>query len=131
MNNVLYPTPPNTTIQMDWGHMGNLTSGTSYLSRGSGIEHASPIKLRITRACVANTMSLRLTTGPGGTRTDTWTLQKNGVDTALFVSITDGAVSAVSNGTSVAFAMGDDVSLKQVVSVSSTSADVQVTCDFD
>lgn len=131
MNNVLYPTPPNTTIQMDWGHMGNLSAGTSYLSRGSGIEHAAPIKVRITRACVANTLSIRVTTGPGGTRTDTWTLQKNGVDTALSVSITGGTVSAVSNGASVAFAVGDDASVKQVVAASSTSADVQVTCDFD
>lgn len=131
MSNVLFPTPASSTIQMDWGHAGVLTVGVQYISRGqSGAHSATPLPTRITRAGVARNLSVIVTTGPGAARTDTWTVVKNGVDTALTVSLVGAAVSGVST-VPVSFVPGDTIALKQTVAVSSTSADSQVTVDFD
>jgi hypothetical protein len=131
MSNVLFPTPASSTIQMDWGHTGVLTAGTRYITRGqSGTDSVTILPTRITRAGVARNLSVVVTTGPGAARTDTWTVVKNGADTALTVSLVGAAVSGTGT-TPVSFAPGDTIALKQTVAASSTSADSQVTVDFD
>ena len=131
MSNVLFPTPASSTIQLDWGHTGVLTAGVRYISRGqSGTDSAALLPTRITRAGVARNLSVIVTTGPGAARTDTWVVMKNNVATGLTVSLVGAAVSGVST-VPVAFAPGDTIAMRQTTEALSTSANVQVTVDFD
>ena len=132
MASIMFPTSyrRQDTVEMDWGHDGAAPLGTRYLYRNQGAPSTTPQYGRVSRACTARMINVRVTTPPGSGITDTWTLQCNGVDTTLTVSLTNSTVSASSGG-AVSFAAGDDVSLKQVCASGSNTHDVQVTVDFD
>lgn len=116
--------------QMDWGDNGAVASGTSYLYRGTATASASVVpKTRISQAACAVNLVVRAAVGPGASRTDTWTLQVDGVDTALTVSLV-GAATSVTSTVSVTCPAGSDISVKMVCEVGSTTSNVQVTCEF-
>jgi len=118
-------------MQMDWGDNGAIASGVRYMYRGTATASGSVVpKTRLSqKACCVN-LVVRANVGPGASRTDTWTIQVNGVDTTLTASLTGGATSAVVTNLSVTAQAGDDISLKMNCAASSTTSDVQVTCNF-
>jgi hypothetical protein len=132
MGSIMFPTSPRRqdTLELDWGHNGAAPLGTRYLYRNAGAPSTTPQYARASRSCTARAINVRVTTGPGAGVTDTWTLQRNGVDTGLTVSLTDSTASATGTGAE-SFTYGDDISLKQVCNAGSTTHDVQVTVDFD
>lgn len=118
-------------MQMDWGDAGAIGAGTRYMYRGTATASSSVVpKTRLAQAACAVNLVVRASVGPGGGRTDTWTLQINGVDTALTASLVNAATSVIVNTISITLAPGDDVSMKMTCATSSTTSNVQVTCDF-
>jgi hypothetical protein len=113
-----------------WGDNGAAASGTRYLYIGTATPSTNEAGIVFgSKACMLN-MSVRALTGPGGARTDTWTIRKNGVDTGLTVSLTGAATTSTTSNVSVTFQAGDVVSVKQVISASSTTDDVQIRCSY-
>lgn len=118
-------------MQMDWGDNGAVPSGVRYMYRGTATASASVVpKTRLSQKACACNLVVRAAIGPGASRTDTWTIQVNGVDTALTASLTGAATSVVASNLSVTAQAGDDISVKMTCAASSTTADVQVTCNF-
>ena len=118
-------------MQMDWGDNGAVASGTRYMYRGTATASSGVMpKTRLAQKACATNLTVRAAVGPGASRTDTWTIQINGVDTALTASLTASATSVVVSSISVTSQAGDDISLKMVCAASSTTSDVQVTCNF-
>jgi hypothetical protein len=111
-----------------WGDGGSLVGGsTTFMRFGTGTSTAAEAKIRLRRKCVVYSLSIKAVTGPGAARTDTWTIRKNGVDTALTGSLTAAATSAAVDTISVSFADNDDLSLKVTTALLSSTTDVQVT----
>jgi hypothetical protein len=84
---------------------------------------------RIGAQCLASQISLQAVTGPGGAVTDTYTLRKDGVDTALSVSHT-GATVGVAPGQTIVALTGGGVDLKQAGSVGSIAQDVGIAFEM-
>lgn len=119
------------TPQLDWGDPGAIGTGTFFMYRGtySAVAAVEP-KTRLTnKACLLN-LAIRASVGPGAARVDTWTVRINGVDTALVATLTGAQTVAVITGISITAQAGDDVSLKMVTVASSTTSNVQATCNF-
>ena len=114
------------SVPLVFAHDGNVASGTRYLRPGTGTISTTPVVVRIPRKAVIRAISVHAASGPGGGRTDTWTVQINGVDTIVSTSLTGTATVAdnqsVSAGSNGAF----DLSVKQVGSNGSASNDVVV-----
>ena len=117
--------------QFDWGDPGAIGSNTYFMYRGtySASTSVEP-KTRLSgKACLSN-LVVRAATGPGAARVDTWTIRVNGVDTALIATLTGAQTSAVITGISITAQAGDDISLKMTTVAGSTTANVQVTCNY-
>ena len=105
----------------------NASTGTHYMRPGTSTPSLTPVNVRIPHKAVIRAISVRAGRGPGVGNTDTWTVQINGTDTAVTCSLigteTSADVDSVSVGSPAAF----DLSVKQVVSNSTTLNDVVVT----
>lgn len=113
-----------------WGDNGAAQTGTRYLYLGTATPSTNEAGIVfVSRSCLIN-FSIRAVTGPGAARTDTWTIRKNGVDTSLTVSLTGAETTKTTTTVSVSFQAGDVLSVKQVISASSTTDDVQVRCAY-
>lgn len=110
-----------------WGDDGATPSGTRYMRFGTGASSSAEPKMTFRAKAVVKDLIIRAVTPPGGARTDTWTIRKNGVDTALTGSLSAAAVENTATTVSVDFAEGDVISLKMVGASSSGTTDVQVT----
>ena len=120
-----------TPATLDWGDSGSVSSGTRYMYRGTATASASnESKTRFAQKTIVWELSIRAITGPGDSRTDTWTIRKNGVDTALTGSLVGAATSVLVTNISVSFAAGDDISLKMVCAGGSTTSDVVVSVSY-
>lgn len=118
-------------MMMDWGDNGATASGVRYMYRGTATSSASVTpKTRLSQKACAVNLVVRANVGPGASRTDTWTIQVNGVDSALTASLTGAVTSVVVSNLSVTAQAGDDISVKMNCAASSTTSDVQVTCNF-
>jgi hypothetical protein len=113
-----------------WGVTSGLPVGTRFLRRGTTSSAGSTELLERMPRMIIRRLSIRAVSPPGGAITDTVTLRKNGVDTALSVSLTGAATSASNGAVSVPFAAGDDISMKVVTSAGSGLADVIVTAEL-
>lgn len=113
-----------------WGDNGAAQTGTRYMYIGTATPSTNEAGIAFgSKACMLN-MSVRARVGPGGVKTDTWVLRKNGVDTGLTVSLTGASLTAITTNVSVTFQVGDVVSVKQVISAGSTTDDVQIRCSY-
>lgn len=83
---------------------------TRYMRPGTAGVGVSEIQIR-TPNMIVKRLTILAQSGPGGARTDTWTLRKNGIDTALMLSLSMAAVSA-SSALDVIFVDGDKLSVK-------------------
>jgi hypothetical protein len=103
-----------------------LPSGTNFMRPGTYNSTSAEAKIRIPTHCNIKTLNVRARVSPGTGKTDVFTVRKNGVDTALTVSLTDGQVWAIDNDHSVEFMAGDDLSVKVVKQSGSNTEDVVV-----
>jgi hypothetical protein len=106
-----------------------LSSGTAYLGESASSTTESTVEITIPAACTIDKLAAAATVPPGASETFTYTLRKNGSDTALTCTISgvsDTTSSDISH--SVSFASGDKATVKVVVSGSAYSArhDAQV-----
>lgn len=105
---------------------GGLPSLVSRYLRPAGGLSVSEVKFKMPIAATIAIMYIRAKTGPGGSKTDTFTLRKNGVDTDLTVGLTGSATSA--NVTAnVDFSAGDDLSIRVDTALLTASDDVIIT----
>jgi hypothetical protein len=114
--------------QLVWADSGGLPGGaTRFMRPGTAPVAASETRIRIPRPAVAKFLSVRALSGPGGALTDTFTVRKNGVDTALAVALAGAAASEVNDADQVPFNAGDEISVKVVAAPGTATADVVVT----
>lgn len=99
---------------IDWGEDGSTSAGTRYMRFGSGSSTANEISLSFTRRTVVKGLRVRAVVSPSGGRTDTFTVRKNGVNTAVQVMLSSGTPEAEDVADSVTFEAGDDLSLQIV-----------------
>ncbi len=124
---------PSSTLWAINGAMPS-TAGTYYLWFGTVIASALETVLsqipqrRFTQRALVLNLSVRCATGPGGTRTDTWTVYRNGVATALTLALTGASTQAQTTAVSVSFAAGDTLALGVTLQAScaTTNAVAQV-----
>lgn len=74
-------------------------------------------------AATAKNLAVLLTTAPGGTGTNTYTLRVNEVDTALTVTISTTGVSAVDSTNTVSLVAGDRISIKRTATNTPAATD--------
>jgi hypothetical protein len=104
-------------------------AATNYLRPGSAAASSTEIKRRITRPTIVTSIQLRSMSAPGGGKTTTVTVRKNGVDTVVLASLANTATSNVSGNVSASFAIGDDLSVKEVTDAGNGTADLQTTIE--
>lgn len=103
---------------------GNVVGGsTRYYRPGTATLSATEVQLEFFQACTVWGLGVNCGTGPGGTKTEVWTVRKNGVDTTLTVSITGAAVTGNDFAHPISFAAGDKVSIKVVTTAGTGLAD--------
>jgi hypothetical protein len=113
-----------------WADPGGLPSGTVRFYRpGTASVTNTQTFIRLNQKSLIKSLSIRALTGPGGTRTDTWTIQKNGIDTPLTVSLTGSQVSNINDSISVSFQPGDTITLKVTTSSTTSTTDSIVQVD--
>lgn len=112
--------------------MGTKASSTATANRfmatgslGLAVESATEFQWAVPRPCQLRHMRLRCTAGTGVV-TNTFTLRKNGVDTALTLNIGNTATNATDLVNSVVFAAADKVSLRVSKSGAPTTAQTNI-----
>ena len=122
--------PPATYSQpIVFGNTGIVVSAaTRYLYPGSAVAAVAEVQIRIPRAMTLASVSVHSTVAPGVGLTDTFTVRKNGSDTALAVSLVGTDVDETTT-TNVSFAAGDLLSVKLVSDTLSADTDPMVTIE--
>jgi len=113
-----------------WGVVGALPSGTRYLYPGTANDSGVEIFTRLAAKGIIKSLTVRARVAPGVGHTDVFTLRKNGVNTALTVSLTDTAISAQILTVSVSFAASDDLSIAAITAVGSSSSDIVIVAEI-
>lgn len=117
-------TVPSITV---WADPGGLPAGaTRYLRPGTEQVSATEVFVYIPQGTVIFQLSVQATAPPGGAVVNTFTVRKNGVDTALTVTLTGAQTSNLRSDVSVTFAAGDRLSIKVVTGGGSSTSDVVV-----
>lgn len=124
-------------IKRKLGHFLNYTNGadviaagaTSYLSVGGSITDSATETARqvlVPQACVMTTLTIVTGNGQPGSGTLVLTVRKNGVDTAVVLTLAAGANAGTygTTTTAVAFAENDLLSVKAVNNASGNSAGI-------
>ena len=107
---------------LTFGDPGTLQNGTRYFYPGTAASSPTPVLVRLPNPGIAKGLSVRASVAPGGIDTCTITVQKNGVDTGIVVTLTGAQLTGFIDTVSVGFGVGDDLSVKVVESGS--TADV-------
>ncbi len=113
-------------------------SGSRYLNMGSVATatfaaNTNPIPFVMSQNTIVNDLAFRArASAQSGTTPGTFTVQRNGVDTALNLVITGTIASAINNTTSVRFLAGDTLTIRYATSggVNRTLTDFCVTVDL-
>lgn len=96
---------------MKWAYLSAFGTGTVYVEEISTAA-TNAKQYPVPFACTARNLRVRAGTPPGTTHTIDFTVQKNGVDTALTCQLTSAGATASDVTHSVAFAAGDTITLK-------------------
>lgn len=100
-----------------------MSPGTFYLNDVAAYPSEASAKRTMASAKTMSSLSVSCSTAPGSGQSFTYTLRKNGADTALTCAISGASATTASDMShSVSFAPGDELSLKVVVSASALSA---------
>lgn len=106
------------------------SNATRYLRPGTGDISNTEIKIRLgAEASVMQNLVLRVAVAPGAGKSDVFTVRKNGVDTALTVTLSDAETTKSLTNVSVGFASGDDISVKVVSANGTATTDVVLTLE--
>lgn len=106
---------------MTFGDPGALAaSSTFFLYPGTENASATEVFVRMPIKCLCRGISVRNSVA-ATTRTDVFTVRKNGVNTAVTVSLPGATNSANSNSTSADFAAGDSLSVTAVTGAGGVS----------
>lgn len=124
--NGLGVTPKGAPRALVYADAGALPAGTRFMRPGTATVGNVEMLLPVTYARLAISLHILALTGPGGARTDTVTLRKNGADTGITVSLTGAATTAAQVNVSVTYAPGDTLSIKIICAAGSTLSDVVV-----
>ena len=109
-----------------WGVSGAIAAGTRYLYPGTNAESANEVQLRMRRSGILHRLSLHSRVAPGAGKSDVFTVRKNGVATALTVTLANANVNAEITTVSVSFNAGDLLSVEAVTAAGSASQDVVI-----
>lgn len=91
------------------------TNYTPVDGRGAPNATEANITQVIPHACtIGANARVDLRTAPGGSASWTWTLRKNGADTAVVITISAGATSGTYSGAGVSYSAGDTINWKIV-----------------
>jgi hypothetical protein len=121
----------DSSYEETWAIEGAVpAAATNFFRVGSAAATATEIKRRISRACLVKAVALRARVAPGGGRTTTVTVRKNGVDTVVLASLSGMTTSTKSGNVSAFFAEGDDVSVKVVTDAGNGTTDLDATLEF-
>lgn len=117
---------------MTFGDTGSLPStATRYFYPGTNTAGSNEIFVPIATGTIVVSMSVRYRIAAAAGRVDTYTVRKNGVNTALTLSITGPAASASVNTLSANFQAGDRLSLQVVTSSGSSPQDAMIVLGFN
>lgn len=113
---------------------GGAAAGTRYLFPGTATPSTVVIRMPVPYAVVYRGMSIKVSQGPGGTRTDTFTLMRGVADgaptnTSLTVSLVGSAASSSNYTVSVAYSPGDTFAIKYVKATGSQTQNVILALD--
>ena len=110
---------------------GGLPSGTSRFFRpGTEAVTTTEVKLRVSQKSLLRAIFVRAVVGPGGAIVDTFIVRKNGVDTAMTVTLTGAQTSNIRDNVSVTFAAGDDISIRVQTGAGTATQDVVVQIEL-
>ena len=101
--------------------------GIFYLRPGTGEATGFPVLLHLFQKGLAYAMSAHALTPPGIGESTTFTLQINGVNTPLSLTLTDEETDATLLTTSASFIENDNLSLEVVNSAGAQTGDVVIT----
>lgn len=104
---------------------------TSYLSVGQKVDSDSTGVFGMPFKGIARVMTVKMTTAAGGSRVATATLEKNAVDTAIVVSITDPATAGTDSAHTAAYASGDIMNVKVVTAAGAAPSRFGAVVQYD
>ena len=115
---------------MRFSDSGAITIATRFLRTGNGAASANVVDTQVPIVQAGNYSTIRIdaSAAPGGGHSTVYTVQKNGVDTPITVTL--GAAQTTNTATlaSVSWAAGDFMSIKQVPDgAGNATADPRVT----
>lgn len=102
------------------------TGATQYIGPGDFNNTEANVNGVMAVACTVSAMYVVLSAAPGSTKSWTFTLRKNGSDTAITCTISDPATTGNDTAHTVTFAAGDTWSIKGAPSTTVTSAAINV-----
>lgn len=111
-----------------WSDSGSPSASSTFFMRTGAAATANEQKFNIAQGCIAKSIGLVARTAPANSVTVT--LRKNGVDTAVTVTLAGASTSAQSVANSVTIAAADQISMKIVTGSSTQLADYAVTVGF-
>lgn len=109
---------------------GDLAPGTIYLGATAADATESNAQITLTSAGIISHLVVTPGLAPGGVETFTYTLRKNGADTALTCTVTGDATSATDGSNSVSVGIGDTIDVKLTVSGAAVSTTHDVIVRF-
>lgn len=113
-----------STGATSYGPMQGFNNGANFVSTEASISTVMPT------AGTFSNFYIRSTTAPGAGKSYTYTLRKNGADTAVTATMSDAATTATDSTNSVTYAAGDTISIKAVPTGTPTAAVVRYGFQF-
>jgi len=118
------------TSNIIWADSGTLPPGTRYMRPGTETPSANEITIQAPQNLIIKSLGVNARIAPGGGKTDTWTVRKNGINTPLVVTLTDPQTQNINNSVSVSYLAGDLISLQLIGAVNSIANDVVLIMDL-
>lgn len=116
---------------VQWGDDGGLPGNvTRYMRPGTGAVALNEVKVRLPRKAIVKRLRVTAFQAPGAGKTDTFTVRKNGADTALLANLSDTNLAVSNDVDSVTFQKDDDLSVKVVTAIATAIQDVIVTAEI-
>jgi len=118
----------NLTLYGDTGVLP--ISATRFFRAGTNTVQATEVRLTSQAPRVARAITVTARVAPGAAQSTAVTLLKNGVATTVAATLSGNATTATSSNMSAGFAVGDTYSVREVNSVGSATADIQVAVEW-
>lgn len=109
---------------------GKMPKGTKYWKPGTSIPSSVPSHAHVHQKSLIKGMHIAVTIPPGVGNSDTWIVQRNNVDTALTITLSDLETSKSRTDVSVTLEEGDLLSLKSTTGAATNTEDPLITFDM-